>query len=542
MEAIFHEQQDGSLCAQHCLNSLLQGQFYSAVDLADMANELDTMEKLRMAEMGEDTPEYRQFLQQPSTNMDDSGFFSVQVISKALSVWGLDLLPLSSSNPEAVRAKNSAISANAYICNFREHWFTIRRLGSQWFNLNSLLEGPELVSNTYLGEFLAQLQHEGYSIFLITGDLPPCDADLVLQAVPASQLVPPRLLSDVQSSGSQSRQGRQSAGTASTGGQRPSGQTDEEAELEAAMLMSLAETSGSDGGPANIDSDQLARMMEMQRQGGWGPETEQGGEDEEMERALRMSMTSHTGAEAGGASEEDEIQRAIALSLAGGAGLGVGQPPASGGGQDGGWGARLRQQEVEEERLYKEEQEKSAKKEQEELEKALAMSMEGGSSAPAVSGPSSASAAQIDPVHTAWPKMRNPGEGTLAGHQPSPSTRAKPENPATSEPSPKTTSQPRAGPSPSKPSPVIQTSVPENSDRPSLAKTLMPEGPGHRLGGPSSTSSTAAPSGGRAAARPGASGAASGSGQPRAEDPEEIRRRRMAFLDKLQKSPPGGQQ
>ena len=174
MEAIFHEQQDGSLCAQHCLNSLLQGQFYSAVDLADMASELDTLEKLRMAEMGEDTPEYRQFLEQPSTNMDDSGFFSVQVISKALSVWGLELLPLNSSNPAAVRAKTSPISASAYICNFREHWFTIRRLGSQWFNLNSLLEGPELVSNTYLGEFLAQLQHEGYDIFLVTGEV-SCD-------------------------------------------------------------------------------------------------------------------------------------------------------------------------------------------------------------------------------------------------------------------------------------------------------------------------------------------------------------------------------
>ena len=104
------------------------------------------------------------------------------------------------------------------------------------------------------------------------------------------------------------------------------------------------------------------------------------------------------------------------------------------------------------------------------------MSMEGDSSAPAVSGPSSASAAQIDPVHTAWPKMRSPGEGTLAGHQPGPSTRAQPEKPATAEPAPKAASQPRAGPSPSKPSPVIQTSVPENSDRPSLAKTLMPEG------------------------------------------------------------------
>ena len=61
---------------------------------------------------------------------------------------------------------------------------------------------PVQVSNSYLGEFLAQLQQEGYSIFLVTGTLPECDADLVLQAVPAVQAVPPRLLSDVASSGS----------------------------------------------------------------------------------------------------------------------------------------------------------------------------------------------------------------------------------------------------------------------------------------------------------------------------------------------------
>ena len=63
------------------------------------------------------------FVQQPSTNMDDSGFFSVQVISRALAVWSLDLLPLNSSNPVATRAKNSPISANAYICNFRWIYF-----------------------------------------------------------------------------------------------------------------------------------------------------------------------------------------------------------------------------------------------------------------------------------------------------------------------------------------------------------------------------------------------------------------------------------
>ena len=62
--------------------------------------------------------------------------------------------------------------------------------------------------------------------------LPPCDADLVLQAVPAAQLVPPRLLEDVQSSGNKKRQGRQrTEGGAASGSQRPEGQTDEEADL-----------------------------------------------------------------------------------------------------------------------------------------------------------------------------------------------------------------------------------------------------------------------------------------------------------------------
>ena len=84
-----------------------QGQFYSAIDLGELAAELDTMERRRMAEvtdlpshkmflflrifshafsvfslfcqMGEDSAEYRAFIQQPSANMDDSGFFSVQV-------------------------------------------------------------------------------------------------------------------------------------------------------------------------------------------------------------------------------------------------------------------------------------------------------------------------------------------------------------------------------------------------------------------------------------------------------------------------------
>ena len=166
----------------------------------------------------------------------------------------------------------------------REHWFTISRLGTQWFNLNSLLEGPELVSNTYLGEFLAQLQQEGYDIFLLTGEIPPCVADDILQAAPAVQAEPPRLLSDVPSSGT-------AAGKAGQNRQPRSAGRDEEADLEAAMMLSLAETSGADGGPANIDSEQLAQVLEMQRQGNWDANT--ASEDVMMARALRMSEEHH---------------------------------------------------------------------------------------------------------------------------------------------------------------------------------------------------------------------------------------------------------
>ena len=74
-------------------------------------------------------------------------------------------------------------SQRAFICNFREHWLTIRRLGAQWFNLNSLLTGPELISDTFLALTLAQLQRDGYSIYLVVGELPDCQVSLPLNLV-----------------------------------------------------------------------------------------------------------------------------------------------------------------------------------------------------------------------------------------------------------------------------------------------------------------------------------------------------------------------
>jgi len=185
MDLIFHEKQEGGLCAQHCLNSLLQGPYYTAVDLANFAQQLDDAEKDRMLEGGVNSEEFLKFMQQPSNNMNDTGFFSIQVICKALQVWGIDLIPFTS--PDAKMSRQQPVNENAFICNLHEHWFTIRKLGSQWFNLNSTLSGPELISDTYLGLFLAQVENDGYSIFVVKGTLQPCEADLYLKHNPVSK-------------------------------------------------------------------------------------------------------------------------------------------------------------------------------------------------------------------------------------------------------------------------------------------------------------------------------------------------------------------
>ncbi|KAJ8929360.1 hypothetical protein NQ314_017964 [Rhamnusium bicolor] len=148
--------QEGSLCAQHCLNSLLQGPYFTAVELSSLAQKLDEEERQRMAECGEESEEYRKFLQQPSGNMDDSGYFSIQVISSALQVWGLELVPYTSADDRI--DINDPSKMNSFICNYRDHWLTIRKIGKQWFNLNSLLAKPELISDTYLTLFFGTIK------------------------------------------------------------------------------------------------------------------------------------------------------------------------------------------------------------------------------------------------------------------------------------------------------------------------------------------------------------------------------------------------
>lgn len=54
---------DAALCGVHCLNNLLQGRFFSEIDLAKIAHDLDDNERVLMAEMGTDTKDFLKFMQ-----------------------------------------------------------------------------------------------------------------------------------------------------------------------------------------------------------------------------------------------------------------------------------------------------------------------------------------------------------------------------------------------------------------------------------------------------------------------------------------------
>uniref|UniRef100_A0A6I8PCY5 ubiquitinyl hydrolase 1 n=1 Tax=Ornithorhynchus anatinus TaxID=9258 RepID=A0A6I8PCY5_ORNAN len=201
--------QEGSLCAQHCLNNLLQGEYFSPVELSSIAHQLDEEERMRMAEGGLTSEDYRTFLQQPSGNMDDSGFFSIQ-----------------------------------------------------WFNLNSLLTGPELISDTYLALFLAQLQQEGYSIFVVKGDLPDCEADQLLQMIRVQQIQRPKLI------GEELAQSKD--------------QSIQKTDLEQALEVSQPY----DGtGMVDEDEENLQKALALSRQ-----EIDMEDEEADLRRAIQLSM------------------------------------------------------------------------------------------------------------------------------------------------------------------------------------------------------------------------------------------------------------
>jgi Ataxin-3 len=160
-----------------------------------------------MGEQGLDTPEYLKFTAEGSGNVARDGMFSIQVrvtldarsellkcrcdpinslcafhysymsfdyvlqvLQKALSNWDLTTTPL--SHPKMQAFSMDPTKAAGYICNLSEHWFTIRPVHGQWWNLNSLLPAPQMVGLVYLHTYLETLRREKWTIYVVQGTLP----------------------------------------------------------------------------------------------------------------------------------------------------------------------------------------------------------------------------------------------------------------------------------------------------------------------------------------------------------------------------------
>jgi len=106
---IYHETQVAALCGVHCLNNLLQGNVFNEIDLMMIAREIDDTERRVMMEMGSDTKDFLRFMSEDSGNVSDEGNYSIQVLTKALDVWGL--IPVPITNPEVKLSKENPLTS-----------------------------------------------------------------------------------------------------------------------------------------------------------------------------------------------------------------------------------------------------------------------------------------------------------------------------------------------------------------------------------------------------------------------------------------------
>nr|ACG36638.1 ataxin-3 [Zea mays] len=173
---LYHEVQEGKLCAVHCVNTALQGPFFSEFDLAALAADLDQRERLVMLEgsrsPGAGNAAAGDFFAEGegSHNVSLGGDFSIQVLQKALEVWDLQVIPLDS--PAAGSSLFDPEQEVAFICHLQDHWFCMRKVNGEWYNFNSLYPAPEHLSKFYLSAFIDTLKGSGWSIFAVRGNFP----------------------------------------------------------------------------------------------------------------------------------------------------------------------------------------------------------------------------------------------------------------------------------------------------------------------------------------------------------------------------------
>lgn len=171
---IYHEKQIGSLCAVHCVNNLLQGPLFEVMQFQAVAMELDRAEQRLTSGEG---------LDYGNARLD--GFYNVQVMQAVLGRAGYDMQPIKGEAGKSAQADTA--KETAFILNKREHWFALRRIGREWFDLNSCLRTPRHYTDGDIRFHIGDAVREGYMVFVVRGEFPRCaleeDSTKLVEAV-----------------------------------------------------------------------------------------------------------------------------------------------------------------------------------------------------------------------------------------------------------------------------------------------------------------------------------------------------------------------
>ncbi len=161
----WEKQENDLLCGLHCLNSLIQAPLFNEISLATIAQQLDKKEEELLGK-------------KVSTNVNRSGNFSFQVLIEALKSMG----DFRVESIKSERLKGTDMSnQEGFVCHNDNHWFAIRKIHGQWFNLNSTNpRSPQIISEFYLSVFLDSIQANGYLIFAIDGPFVSYDPSIFL--------------------------------------------------------------------------------------------------------------------------------------------------------------------------------------------------------------------------------------------------------------------------------------------------------------------------------------------------------------------------
>ena len=115
--------------------------------------------------------DYVRRISEGSGNVDSSGNFSIEVLRRALLKQYNIFLP--NIRQEKVMDGKDVTDIEGFICNRESHWFAIRKINGRFWNLNSTLEKPALISHFRLANEIKDLQIQGYSVFFAAETLPP---------------------------------------------------------------------------------------------------------------------------------------------------------------------------------------------------------------------------------------------------------------------------------------------------------------------------------------------------------------------------------